>query len=42
MTPKTLQKLLEHGTLQITMDLYCHVTEDTLFLEMEKFGKRCS
>ena len=21
MTPKTLQKLLEHGTLQITMDL---------------------
>lgn len=21
---------------------YCHVTEDTLFLEMEKFEKRCS
>ena len=42
MNPKTLQKLLGHGTLQMTMDLYCHVTEDTLFLEMEKFEKRCS
>lgn len=28
---KTLQKLLGHGTLQMTMDLYCHVTDDTLF-----------
>ena len=42
MNPKTLQKLLGHGTLHMTMDLYCHVTEDTLFLEMEKFEKRCS
>ena len=42
MNPKTLQKLLGHGTLQMTMDLYCHVTEDTLFLEMEKFEKRWS
>ena len=42
MNPKTLQKLLGHGTLQMTMDLYCHVREDTLFLEMEKFEKRCS
>ena len=42
MNPKTLQKLLGHGTLQMTMDLYCHVTEDTLFLEMEKIEKRCS
>lgn len=42
MNPKTLQKLLGHGTLQMTMDLYCHVTEDTLFLEMEKLEKRCS
>ena len=42
MNPKTLQKLLGHGTLQMTMDLYCHVTEDTLFSEMEKFEKRCS
>ena len=31
MNPKTLQKLLGHGTLQMTMGLYCHVTEDTLF-----------
>ena len=39
MNPKTLQKLLGHGTLQMTMDLYCHVTEDTLFLEMESSRK---
>lgn len=30
MNPKTLQKISGHGTLQMTMDLYCHVTEDTL------------
>lgn len=34
--PKTLQKLLGHSTLQMTMDLYCHVTDDTLFNEMKK------
>ena len=37
-----IAETLGHGTLQMTMDLYCHVTEDTLFLEMEKFEKRCS
>lgn len=42
MNPKILQKLLGHGTLQMTMGLYCHVTEDTLFLETEKFKRRCS
>lgn len=31
MNPKTLQKILGHGSLQMTMDLYCHVTEDTLY-----------
>lgn len=36
MNPKTLQKLLGHATLQMTMDLYCHVTDDTLFEEMQK------
>jgi site-specific recombinase XerD len=35
MQPKSLQKLLGHKSLQITMDLYCHVTEDTLFEAME-------
>ena len=34
MRPKTLQKLLGHNSLQITMDLYCHVTENTLKEEM--------
>lgn len=42
MNPKTLQKILGHGTLQMTMDLYCHVTDDTMFEEMQKFEKRCS
>lgn len=31
---KTLQKLLGHGSLQMTMDLYCHVTDDTLYEAM--------
>jgi len=35
MQPKTLQRILGHGTLKMTMDLYCHVTEDTLFSEMQ-------
>ena len=39
MQPKTLQKILGHGSLQMTMDLYCHVTEDTLFTEMMKMEK---
>lgn len=34
--PKSLQKLLGHGSLQMTMDLYCHVTDDTLYGEMKK------
>ena len=34
MNPKTLQKLLGHGTLQMTMDLYCHVLDETLKEEM--------
>ena len=29
------KELLGHGSLQMTMDLYCHVTEDTLFEAME-------
>lgn len=39
MQPKTLQKILGHGSLQLTMDLYCHVTEDTLFEEMRKMDQ---
>ena len=36
MRPKVLSKLLGHGQLQITMDLYCHVMEDILVEEMKK------
>lgn len=35
-TPKTLQKYLGHATLQMTMDLYVHVSKDTKQSEMEK------
>lgn len=34
MRPKTLQKILGHSSLQMTMDLYCHVEEDTIKEEM--------
>lgn len=39
MNIKTLQKLLGHSTLAMTMDLYCHVTQETLCMEMEKMTK---
>lgn len=32
--PKTLQKILGHSTLSTTMDLYVHVTDEQIFLEM--------
>lgn len=34
MNPKALQKLLGHNSLQMTMDLYCHVLDETLKEEM--------
>ena len=34
MKPKTLQKLLGHSSFQTTMDLYCHVLDETLKEEM--------
>lgn len=34
MNPKTLQKILGHSSLQMTMDLYCHVENDTMQKEM--------
>ena len=34
MKPKILQKILGHNSLQMTMDLYCHVEENTLKEEM--------
>lgn len=35
MKPKTLQKLLGHSSIQITMNLYVHVTEDEKKKEIE-------
>ena len=38
MKPKVLQKILGHQSLQMTMDLYCHVEEDTVKNEMALFA----
>ena len=37
MNPKTLQIILGHSTIQLTMNLYGHVTDDVLISEMSKF-----
>ncbi len=37
--PKAVQKLLGHVSLQTTMDLYTHVTDDTLRSELMKMKK---
>lgn len=39
MRPKTLQKLLGHNSLRMTMDLYCHVTDDSLKDEMSAIAE---
>lgn len=36
--PKTLQKIMGHSTIQVTMDLYVHATDEQLFSEMEKMN----
>ncbi|MBR1524905.1 MAG: site-specific integrase [Lachnospiraceae bacterium] len=36
MNPKTLQYILGHSRIEMTMDLYVHVTDDTVAREMEK------
>lgn len=37
--PKTLQKILGHSTLTVTMDLYVHVTDEHIFEEIEKMNQ---
>lgn len=37
--PKTVQKYLGHATLQMTMDLYVHVTEEFKQKELEKLNE---
>lgn len=37
MKPKTLQKILGHANISVTMNLYVHVTEDERNNEMNKF-----
>lgn len=39
--PKTLQNILGHANISMTMDLYVHVTEDEKEKEMKKFEKLC-
>lgn len=40
--PKTLQKYLGHATLQMTMDLYVHITDDFKKEEMLKLESEMS
>lgn len=35
MMPKTLQKILGHSNIGITMNLYVHITEDEKYKEIE-------
>jgi len=35
MRPKTLQRILGHADITTTMNLYCHVSDEALFTEME-------
>lgn len=35
--PKALQKLLGHASLQVTMDTYVHVTDDSKRLAVRRF-----
>lgn len=37
MKPKTVQNILGHANISMTMDLYVHVTEDEKVKEMQKF-----
>mgnify|MGYP000529491679 CR=1 FL=1 len=39
MNPKTLQEILGHADISITMNLYCHVMEETKTKEMEMVMK---
>ena len=39
MRPKTLQMLLGHSSINITMNLYVHVTDDEKKKEVEKIEK---
>ena len=36
--PKTLQKILGHSSLKMTMDLYVHVTDEHISCELEKMN----
>ena len=39
MTPKTLQTILGHSKISVTMDLYVHISEEEKFREMDKVSE---
>ena len=39
MKPKTLQKLLGHSNIGITMNLYVHITEEEKEIEMSRVAE---
>ena len=38
--PKALQKLLGHASLQVTMDTYVHVTDDSMLFAVKQFESK--
>ena len=41
MQPKVLQKLLGHASIKTTMDIYVHVTDDSLSNAVRLFQNNC-
>ena len=39
MKPKTLQTILGHASIDVTMDLYVHTSEEDKFKELDKVSK---
>lgn len=37
--PKVVQKYLGHASINMTLDLYMHVTEEKAFMEIEKIAE---
>ena len=39
MKPKTLQKILGHSDITVTLNYYVHITDDAMALEMAAFSR---
>ena len=41
MKPKTLQKIMGHSSVTVTLNYYVHITDNELISEMDKFAAAC-